>query len=204
MARRDRTGFLEGPRLVAVAGGAALAVIALVVARAGTDVAGLRAGIRASAQTSLALFLPVVAASSLVRLAPRPATKWLLRNRRYLGLSMALSHLGHAVLIAAVAAHDWVDFRAHLAGTTLVGGGLGYVLLAAMVATSTDGAQRRLGRRRWRALHVTGMYALWFIFTFTYAPRAHTAVTAAVATAGCLCALALRVAARVQVRARAA
>ena len=29
-----------------------------------------------------------------------------------------------------------------------------------------------LGRRKWQALHKTGMYVLWGIFVFSYAPLA--------------------------------
>jgi DMSO/TMAO reductase YedYZ heme-binding membrane subunit len=47
-------------------------------------------------------------------------------------------------------------------------GGLGYVLLAAMVATSNDAAVARLGVRRWRRLHLFGLYYLWFIFAYTF------------------------------------
>jgi DMSO/TMAO reductase YedYZ heme-binding membrane subunit len=39
-----------------------------------------------------------------------------------------------------------------------------------MVATSNDAAVRRLGRR-WRLLHRSGLYLLWFVFAFTYSTR---------------------------------
>jgi hypothetical protein len=29
-----------------------------------------------------------------------------------------------------------------------------------------------MGHRRWKLLHKTGMYYLWFIFAISYAPRA--------------------------------
>jgi sulfoxide reductase heme-binding subunit YedZ len=190
---------VEGPRVIAMAGAAVGAVVAIVLARDGTGEVGLRAGIRATALTSMLLFVAAFAASSLVRLAPGPRTKWLLRNRRYLGLSMALSHAGHLALIVTVVARD-PDFWARIKATTKVGGGLGYVLLAAMVATSTDGAVRRLGRRRWRALHATGMYTLFAIFAFTYAGHIAAAPIYIAPVALLAAALALRLAARLRTR----
>ena len=54
---------------------------------------------------------------------------------------------------------------------SLAGGGLAYFMLYAMVLTSTDGWQRRLGGW-WRRIHLFGIYYLWFIFTVSYAARA--------------------------------
>src|SRR5262249_1081223 len=50
---------------------------------------------------------------------------------------------------------------------TKVFGGLGFVLLAAMAATSNDASQRALGRG-WNVLHLAGVYVLWVDFIFTY------------------------------------
>jgi hypothetical protein len=55
---------------------------------------------------------------------------------------------------------------------TVVFGGLAYALLAAMLATSFDRSAAWLGRRRWRALHTTGIWYISFIFASTYAPAA--------------------------------
>ena len=118
----------------------------------------VRAGIRATAGTSFALFLTAFVASSLNTLRPTPATKWLLRNRRYIGVSFAVSQLAHLLLIedlsrpARRADHD-VGAQA-----TVVGGGFGYVMLLAMTITSFDRTARWLGRQRWSVLHTTGMY----------------------------------------------
>ena len=51
---------------------------------------------------------------------------------------------------------------------TAVGGGIGYLLIAAMALTSNDTAQRRLGGRRWRALHVAGLWVVFGIFVSSY------------------------------------
>jgi DMSO/TMAO reductase YedYZ heme-binding membrane subunit len=96
-------------------------------------------------------------------------TAWLLANRRYVGGALAASHTVHLLAIAVVARLDPTFTRS--AGT-LIGGGLAYALLYAMAATSSDSAVARLGRRRWKALHTTGMYYLWLLFVLSYLPRA--------------------------------
>jgi DMSO/TMAO reductase YedYZ heme-binding membrane subunit len=71
-----------------------------------------------------------------------------------------------------------------------------------MAATSTDGAQRRLGRA-WGTLHTVGIYYLWFIFLFTYMGPARQSVFHAVMTLVLTAAWAVRLAARVRSASRA-
>jgi len=141
---------------------------ALLLAVYGTDEPGIRVIIRATARTSLILFTAAFVASSVARLWPRALTTWMLRNRRYLGLSFAVSHAEHLLFIiygAAVAGFLEINRVA------LIGGGLAYVFIAAMAATSFDGAVHWLGRQRWQRLHTVGAYYIWFIFLQSYAPR---------------------------------
>jgi hypothetical protein len=187
-----------------ICGWAALIVGATIAARLaghGADIEALRASIRLTATTSLALFLPTFAASSLNALRPSRATKWLLRNRRYLGVSFAISQAAHLVVIVALIVVAPDDFERRLSTTTLIGGGIGYLLIAAMTATSFDRSARWLGRARWRALHVTGMYAIWAILLFSYVGRAATP-SYAVRVALLVAALGVRVAARARARIR--
>ena len=94
-----------------------------------TRTAGVRACIRGTARTSLALLLVVFPASPLARLWPRPATRWLLRNRRYLGLSLAVSQGFHLVFIVSLSA---MGQGGDTSFATVYGGGLAYALLAVM------------------------------------------------------------------------
>jgi DMSO/TMAO reductase YedYZ heme-binding membrane subunit len=143
--------------------------VALVLALEGTGEGGVRAVIRWTARSSLALFLATFVASSLRRLWRAPASAWLLRNRRALGLSFAVSHALHLAGILALAA---TVPEATFEPATVVGGGLGYAFVAAMAATSSDAAMRRLGARRWKLLHRTGSWLLFAIFAQSYLPRA--------------------------------
>ena len=79
-----------------------------------------------------------------------------------------------AVLVAAIAlalalVATVPEFSIDL--PTSIGGGMAYVFLAAMTATSFDRSAAWLGPRRWRLLHKTGMYYCWYIFFVSYLPR---------------------------------
>jgi sulfoxide reductase heme-binding subunit YedZ len=158
-----------GKAVVASATGALLAMCAVLLVAYGTAEGGWRVVIRATARTSLVLFTAAYVASSLRRFIRGEATKWLLANRRYIGLSYAVSHTLHLVAIAALAR---VAPGFEMAATTLAVGGLAYVFLYAMALTSTDRAVAALGSVRWRRLHRAGMHYNWFIFAQSYLPRA--------------------------------
>jgi hypothetical protein len=72
--------------VIAIAVGSATAAAIV----GGVDGANL--GIRITARTSAVLFLLAFTASSLYQLWPTPTTKWIRRNRRYLGVGFAGSH----------------------------------------------------------------------------------------------------------------
>ena len=102
------------------------------------DVEGLRLVIRATARTSLVLFALAFTPQRSSQLAPGEMTRWQRRNRRYLGVSFAVSH-GHPSRRpgragadrqrAVLDAHDPANIV--LAGTA-------YLFIAAMTATSFD------------------------------------------------------------------
>lgn len=128
----------------------------------------MRAVVQISARSAVMLFLLAFSASSLHGLLRKSGTAWLLRNRRYLGVSFAVSHFYH--LIALVLLSIWFPhpFRDDLNWVTIVGGGLAYVLIAAMAATSSEYAYQWLGSARWQRLHTIGSYYVWFIFAQSY------------------------------------
>lgn len=165
------TQWLNGWRLTGLV---TLLLSLMVVGIVGTldfSVDGIRMAIRATARSSLLLFLPVFAASALVRLQPNDATRWLHRNRRYLGVSFAASHILHGFAIIAFAVSDPALFRSMTSTGTLVTGGLAYLFIIAMAATSFDGAVRWLGARNWRVLHWCGSWYIAISFIVTNAKR---------------------------------
>lgn len=155
-----------------IVGWAALAVVLLCLLAfvfSGGGQEGVRSMIRTSARTSIVLFLAAFVASSARALWRNDTTKWLLANRRYVGVSFAASHAVHLAAIVTLASIDPTFEREPAA---LIGGGLAYVFLAAMTATSFDRTAAMLGPRRWKQLHKSGMYYNWVIFFISYLPRA--------------------------------
>ena len=147
---------------------ALVAMSALVLAAAGTGEDGVRMLIRATARSSALLFLVAFLARPLRQLWRTDATAFAIKNRRYFGVSMAVSHLIHGIAIVWLLTAFPSAYEVN--ATTLVGGGLGFVFIAAMAATSSDAAVKALGRTRWTLLHRTGVWYLWLIFAFTFVP----------------------------------
>ena len=159
---------MKGWPIVGWATLAVLAIVGIVLAVAGADETGIRMGIRATARTSVTFFSLAFAASALRRRWPNAATGWLVQNRRQLGVSFAVSHLVHLLLILAMAGWTWEGFVAKTPAVTRVAGGIAYVFIALMTATSFDRTAAWLGPRRWRQLHATGAYYNWIIFAQSF------------------------------------
>lgn len=139
--------------------------------RHGGDVEGVRLIIRATARTSLALFLLAFTASALVRLAPSKITRWQRKNRRYFGVAFAVSHFIHLAALVALANLDPELFWKLTNLTNIVVAGSAYLLIAAMAATSFDRSVAWLGAQRWRLLHMVGSWYIWVSFAVAVGKR---------------------------------
>jgi hypothetical protein len=155
---------------------AVTAIVAAVLGFVGTDETGLRMAIRATARTSVCLFALAFSAAALRRRWPNAATAWLLRHRRQLGVSFAASHACHLLTILALCGWTWSGLVARTPTATLVVGGIAYVFIALMTATSFDRTAAWLGPRRWQRLHTTGSYYIWAIFALNFFVRAFHSV----------------------------
>ncbi len=132
---------------------------------------GLRAVIRFTARSSLALFLLAYTASALARLRAGGPLAWPRRHRRQLGLAFALSHGLHLVAIVALARLYPETFRAASRGSP-VPGAVAYAFILAMAATSFDRTAGWIGPRAWRLLHGLGAFYVWVSFAIAFAKRA--------------------------------
>ena len=132
---------------------------------------GIRIVIRATARTSFILFIAAFVAAALRRFWPNAATLWIRSNRRYLGVSFAVSHAIHLLAILQLANLTAGASLESVPLFRLLGGSMGYLFIAAMTATSFDRTAAWLGQRAWSLLHTTGMYVNWGIFMFSYAAR---------------------------------
>jgi DMSO/TMAO reductase YedYZ heme-binding membrane subunit len=163
----------------------------------GTDmIDSVRLIVRTTARTSLAFFLLAFAASALHRLAPGDTTAWLLRHRRGLGLSFAMSHLVHAVALWGLYVGDTALFWTLTNPRSVVTGAIAYAFIAALAATSFDRAVVWLGPVWWKRLHVAGVWVVWVSFVFTNGKRIPVSGWYAVPVALLLAAVVLRVAGR--------
>lgn len=137
---------------------------ALVRHGAGTD--GWQLAARHTARVSVCFFLLVALARPLADLHGSRFLRACLRERRGLGLAFFGAHGVHLAGILGFAASGGA-----IDPLTLAGGGIAYVLLAGMAATSSDAAVRRLGARGWKRLHRAGLWYLWLIFVASYLGR---------------------------------
>jgi len=196
---RKPSSLFNGWPLLGVIAALLLAMaIAIVAAMPGVD--GMRMLIRATARTSVLLFLAAFLASAAWTLAPSAATRWLRANRRQFGLSFAVSHLIHAFAIYSLSQADPALFAQLVMPATFVTGGLAYVFIALMSATSFDRTAAWLGRRNWRMLHTAGIWYLWVSFVFTLGKRLSQGPFYAVMLAVLAAALCVRIAAVLKTR----
>ncbi|MET4727505.1 sulfoxide reductase heme-binding subunit YedZ [Lysobacter enzymogenes] len=153
--------------LIAVA---VLAMTGLSIASQADLVEGVHSAVRATARSSFALFLLAFTASALATLLPGPTSSALLRERRYIGLGFAFSHLVHAVVIYAYGrlAPEFWPGRTGLAN---VPGSIGYLFLLAMTVTSFKPVARRMSTGAWKRLHTSGMWVLAAVFALSYFKR---------------------------------
>ncbi len=159
---RRFTGLLLG---VGIAGGAL--IVAAQLALHGTGAEGWQMATRYTARFSVWLFLAAFLAGPLARVFPGEATRALLRERRGVGLAFFGAHTVH---LAALTVFSLMGRAPGL--VTLLGGGLAYVAIFAMAATSNDWSVSRLGAKNWKLLHTIGIYYVWAIFANSYVGRA--------------------------------
>ncbi|MDJ0906624.1 MAG: hypothetical protein QNI96_11435 [Woeseiaceae bacterium] len=138
---------------------------AMIIEMLGTDLSapsGVSHMISYSVRWAVPFIYLVVAASALQTLFPGTFPRWLLRNRKYLGLSFAVAMGWQALFIYGMSTsfrdyyfEEIYYLRDELEGST------GYIFLVAMVLTSFRFGSKFLDARQWKMLHTTGIYFLW-------------------------------------------
>ncbi len=175
--------MIRGPRLLLLI---VVAIAALVLAVVLPSADGLPETsarvIRWTARSSLVLFALAFAARPAHQLFKTPLTKYLLAERKWIGLGFAASHAAHLGGIIAFASPDFGAFVQSQSGATAFAA-LTFVVLFAMAFTSIESVKRAMSATAWKRLHRTGMYMSWLAFTSTYAGRIAVAPAALVPTA---------------------
>lgn len=141
-------------------------VIGATLANYGWTDEGLRLSARYTVRVGLPLFLAAYAAGALVYFFPSDTTRWLRRNRRYLGINFAVAHFIHLATVILF----FTNVEEPLSIVTLLGGGLAYVFMGAMMLTSNNWSVKTLGKN-WGRLHLIGSHLLWGIFFVSYLGR---------------------------------
>lgn len=138
----------------------------------GPNEPAVRVLVRKTARISVTLFTLAFAASSLQTLFRWNWTSWLLVNRRYMGVSFAVAHGAHLAMLVTLFSAFPAARADYPAGAALAGGGLAYLFIALMTATSFDRTAALIGPKAWRVLHTVGSHYVWTLFALSYIPRA--------------------------------
>lgn len=120
---------------------------------------------RYTARAGFLAFCVVYLAGPGAKLWPNPFTRWLARKRRHLGLAFALVMTIHLVALAINV--GWFRPRTP---ESMIGGAITYAFIFALALTSTDAAQKRMGKW-WRRLHFAGLHVILLTFTISYTSR---------------------------------
>ena len=109
------------------------------------------------------------AASSLAIIFPGLISRWLLRNRRIMGLCFAAGMAWQLLFIVWMVLGHW-DYYVEEAYSyfDLAEQLPGYLILIAMTLTSFRPGRSLLGAKQWKILHKGGIYFLWGVVWSTY------------------------------------
>jgi hypothetical protein len=109
------------------------------------------------------------AASSLLVLVRNPVTRWIMQNRKIIGLCYAAGMGWQLFFIAwLLFAHFDLYMERSYSPVALFEQVPGYAFLIAMTVTSFKFGRSRLTGRQWRLLHRVGIYWLWAVTWTTY------------------------------------
>jgi DMSO/TMAO reductase YedYZ heme-binding membrane subunit len=93
------------------------------------------------------------------------------RERRYLGLAFAFSHLVHGVLIQRYASGFPELFWAKRSLLSSLPGMTGYLFIVLMTLTSFKAPMRWLGAANWKRLHGVGSWVIVSVFCLSFYKR---------------------------------
>ena len=166
---RNSTGYFSGWRLTRSI--AILLILHFVVTLVLKDIdkqENVGYLIRITAKLSFILFMLTFVASSLFHYIKNGVTTWLLTNRRYLGVSFAISHYIHLAALLLMTVHiEFNVFEDRGLFRTAIGA-TAYGFITIMTLTSFKGTRNLFGKNNWKRIHTVGGYLLWVIFAKSY------------------------------------
>ena len=135
--------------------------------------------IRSTAKLSFVLFMMAFSASSVYYFWKNSFTKWLLSNRRYIGVSFAVSHYLHLLALLLMTFYISFNVFEDRGLFPTIAGGIAYAFITVMTITSFDKTRNLLSPKNWKRVHTIGGYLLWIIFAKSYLPNLHDNIIAA-------------------------
>lgn len=163
-----RISIFEGPRLVALSAVlCTLWCLSVLIQGAFTELA-VREIMTVTVRCSLVMFLVAFTASSLRYFFKGRFTQWMVRNRRYLGISFAMLFAMHFLTIALRA---WLYPEPFIDSLTLprvVNGGVMLATVMLLALTSSDYVVRRVSPSLWKYTHLIGSFYIFYRFSENY------------------------------------
>ncbi len=152
-----------------VAGSTSVAVVLAMLTMDLGEAPAVSAMIQFSVQLAVPWLYLAFIASSLVLLLPGRFSRWLMRNRRIIGLCFAAGMAWQLVFIVWLVLGHWDYYLEEAYSTYDLAEQLpGYLVLIAMTLTSFRPGRKWLTGRQWRILHKGGIYFLWGVVWSTY------------------------------------
>ena len=145
-----------------VAGPISVVMVVAMTVKDLTTGPGVSSMIQLSVRCAVPWLYIAFAASSIQTLFPGPFSRWLLRNRKYVGMcfAAAMAWQGLFILWLVFGHTDYYVNQVYVLRDAIEGVG-GYAFLLAMTVTSFPRGRRMLTARQWRMLHLSGIYFLW-------------------------------------------
>jgi sulfoxide reductase heme-binding subunit YedZ len=152
-----------------VAGINGLAVIGYMPTQNLSAPEGVSEMIQMSVRCTVPLLYLAFATSALNVLFSSTFTRWLLRNRRSIGLAYAAAMAWQLFFILWMWLRHWEYYTEEVYTLEdILFQVTGYAFIFAMTITSFFPVRRRMNPLAWRTLHKTGIYFLWFTVADTY------------------------------------
>jgi hypothetical protein len=146
--------------------------IAVLIRASALDMSGARdisSMIQFSVRCSVPWLYLAFAASALFALSRTEFSRWLMRNRRNIGLCFATAMGWQLFFIVMMVATHWTYFMEEVyLLTDIVVQIPGYLFLLAMTLTSFRPGRSWLNQKHWKILHKTAIYFLWGTVWSTY------------------------------------
>ena len=139
--------------------------VAMLIAMMRTDMnsaIGVSSMIQASVRCAVPLLYVAFAASSVQILNPGAFGRWLLKNRKFFGLSFAAAMAWQLLFILWLTTihRDYYVDEVYVL-RDVIEGVIGYAFLILMTITSFKFARRHIRPKHWQSLHKSGIYFIW-------------------------------------------